>query len=506
MVRNKVADKTRCAIYARFSSEKQRDASIEDQIRVCRDYAAGHGLSVAEVYSDRAQSGTSDQRPAFQQMIADAKKGMWATLLVYKLDRFARDRYDSAMYRHKLRECGVELVSAMEAIPDTPEGAILESVLEGFNEYYSRNLSQNVLRGMVGNAEKCLANGATTFGYRTGPDGRYEIDEKQARLVTAVFEMADSGYTRREIARFLNDSGSRNTHGNKWKIDAVSNLLRNEKYKGVYFFADVRVEGGIPAIVDKSLWERVNSRSRLTPRVNSYPLSGKLLDAETGIPYRGTSGTSYNGTRYLYYSAPIDGKERRWPKEAMEDCVRGIICDALMDQTVAQTVAERVHRLAEERAAASTHEALEHELEALQGRRERLLDLVESGAVDMADVSSRLAAVKASIEAVEESMADEEEPFVPDVDWLVWFMREKWGEAVRTESLTMHVLRCFIDEKGHVTVELRWPREDESETKEIGEPAGESEVRRILFGSPYTSLKELLVDDTKVCLRGKLVK
>ena len=468
MARSKVADKERCAIYARFSSEKQRDASIEDQIRVCRDYAEGHGLSVAEVYSDRAQSGTSDQRPAFQQMIADAKKGMWATLLVYKLDRFARDRYDSAMYRHKLRECGVELVSAMEAIPDTPEGAILESVLEGFNEYYSRNLSQNVLRGMVGNAEKCLANGATTFGYRTGPDGRYEIDEKQARL-----------------ARFLNDSGSRNARGNEWKIDAVSNLLRNEKYKGVYFFADVRVEGGIPAIVDKGLWERVNSRSRLTPRVNSYPLSGKLLDAETGIPYRGTSGTGYNGTRYLYYSAPIDGKERRWPKEAMEDCVRGIICDALRDQTVAQTVAERVHRLAEERAATSTHEALERELEALQGRRERLLDLVESGSVDMADVSSRLAAVKANINAVEESMADEEEPFVPDVDWLVWFMREKWGEAVRTESLTMHVLRCFIDEEGHVTVELRWPREEGFEIKEIGEPAGESAVRRILFGSPY---------------------
>ena len=128
---------------------------------------------------------------------------------------------------------------------------------------------------------------------------------------------------------------------------------------------------------------------------------------------------------------------------------------------------------------------MERELEALQGRRERLLDLVESGAVDMEDASSRLAAVKANIDAVEESMADEEEPFVPDVDWLVWFMREKWGEAVRTESLTMHVLRCFIEEEGHVTVELRWPREEGSEAKEIGEHADESAVRRILFGSPY---------------------
>ena len=143
------ADPTSCVIYARFSSERQRDESIEDQVRVCSDWAAGHGLTVVATYEDRAISGTSDERPEFLRMISDARSGNFGTVLVYKLDRFARDRFDAAIYRKRLGECGVALRSVMESIPDGPEGAILESVIDGFNEYYSRNLSQNVLRGMI---------------------------------------------------------------------------------------------------------------------------------------------------------------------------------------------------------------------------------------------------------------------------------------------------------------------------------------------------------------------
>lgn len=139
--KSKRAAKKACAIYARFSSERQRDESIEDQVAACESYARAHGLEVVATYADRAKSGTSDERPEFQRMVAESDGGGWSTLLVYKLDRFARDRFDAALYRRRLRDNGVDLVSAMESIPDTPEGSILESVIEGYNEYYSRNLS-----------------------------------------------------------------------------------------------------------------------------------------------------------------------------------------------------------------------------------------------------------------------------------------------------------------------------------------------------------------------------
>ena len=161
-------------------------------------------MEVERVYADRAASARSDDRPQFQQMVSDARDGGWGVVLVYKLDRFARDRFDAASYRVRLRDAGVELVSAMEQIPDAPEGAILESVLDGVNEWYSRSLSQNVRRGMRGNAQKCKANGVTVFGYDIGRDGRYVVNDAEAATVRGAFSMAGSGATRKEVMDWLN--------------------------------------------------------------------------------------------------------------------------------------------------------------------------------------------------------------------------------------------------------------------------------------------------------------
>ena len=229
-------------IYARFSSDKQRDESIEDQVHVCSDWAAGHGLTVVATYADRALSGTSDERPEFLRMVADARSGNFGTVLVYKLDRFARDRFDAAVYRKRLSECGVALQSAMESIPEGPEGVILEAVIDGYNEYYSRNLAQNTLRGMMGNAEGCLVNGVRVYGYRTGDDGRYEVDEDEAPFVREAFERVAAGEGRKSVVAWLNASGSRNTRGNPWTTNSLRGVLTNEKYRGVYSFNGVRKE------------------------------------------------------------------------------------------------------------------------------------------------------------------------------------------------------------------------------------------------------------------------
>ena len=122
-------------IYARYSSEKQTEQSIEGQLRVCTEYAQKHNILILDTYIDRAMTGTNDNRPEFQRMIKDSAKRQFEIVLVYKLDRFSRDKYATAVNKHTLKCNGVKLVSAMENIPDSPEGIILESLLEGMNMY-----------------------------------------------------------------------------------------------------------------------------------------------------------------------------------------------------------------------------------------------------------------------------------------------------------------------------------------------------------------------------------
>ena len=119
------------AIYARYSSDNQTEQSIEGQLRVCEEYAQRNNIVIVDTYIDRAMTGTNDNRPDFQRMIKDSAKKKWDYILVYKLDRFSRNKFESVVNRKKLADNGVKLLSAMENIPDSPEGIILESLLEG---------------------------------------------------------------------------------------------------------------------------------------------------------------------------------------------------------------------------------------------------------------------------------------------------------------------------------------------------------------------------------------
>ena len=173
-------------IYARYSSHSQREEAIEDQLRECHEFAARNNIKIIAEYTDSALTGRTDSRPDFQKMIRDSARGKFQVVVTYKVDRFARDRYDSAIYKAKLRKNGVRVLYAKETIPDGPEGIILESVLEGYAEYYSAALSQNILRGLEGNAMKCKTNGVQVLGYYTGEDGCYEIDPDYASGVRSM--------------------------------------------------------------------------------------------------------------------------------------------------------------------------------------------------------------------------------------------------------------------------------------------------------------------------------
>lgn len=305
-------------IYARYSSHAQRDESIESQLRVCRDYAGHAGFSVIKEYVDRAMSATSDQRPAFQQMVAESASQSFDTILVYALDRFARDRYDAAVYRKKLKDNGVRILSVTQPIDDSPEGVLIESLLEGLAEYYSKNLARGVMRGMRENAINCKAvGGICPTGYKIDRSSmKYVIDEEKAGIIREVFEMYADGMSVVDICRTCNERGYRTNRGRYFTRNSLSTILRNRKYIGVYKFDDIEIEGGMPVIVDEDTFERVQERLKMAnktkPRKNDdvdFLLSGKLFCGHCGKPMVGTSGTGKGGRIYYYYSCRQHGNK-----------------------------------------------------------------------------------------------------------------------------------------------------------------------------------------------------
>lgn len=145
-------------IYARYSSQRQNETSIEAQLKECYEYCKAHNYTVIEEYIDKAKSAKTDNRPDFKRMINDSSKKQFEGIVCYQLDRFARNRYDSATYKAKLKRNGIRVYSAKENINDDASGILMESVLEGMAEYYSQELAQKVNRNMRLNAMKGYFN------------------------------------------------------------------------------------------------------------------------------------------------------------------------------------------------------------------------------------------------------------------------------------------------------------------------------------------------------------
>jgi DNA invertase Pin-like site-specific DNA recombinase len=251
----------KAVIYARYSSDSQREESIEGQIRECTAFAEKNGITVLRHYIDRAFSAKTDNRPEFQNMIKDSSKKLFDMIIVWKLDRFARNRYDSARYKAALKKNGVKVVSATEVISEGAEGIILESVLEGYAEYYSADLSEKVIRGMTDNALKCKYNGGTLpVGYLIDDEQFFQIDSLTAPFVLDAFKRYDEGATMTQIRDWLNERGLKNTRGQRMTYNSVQHLLKNRRYMGEYAYRDIVVPDGIPAIVPKDLFERVQEK------------------------------------------------------------------------------------------------------------------------------------------------------------------------------------------------------------------------------------------------------
>ena len=272
----------RVACYARYSTNMQREESIFAQLRAMKKFCADNGWKIVGEYVDEAYSATTDKRPQFQQMIEDSNKREFDIVLVHKLDRFARNRYDSSLYKQKLRKNGVKLCSVLERLDSSPESILLEGLLESINEFYSANLARESMKGMKENAYKCLFNGGCPgLGYDIDDSQRYVINEHEAKAVVLIFSMYLCDYSYQQIADALNADGFLTKIGKPFSRNSFTEIIRNEKYTGVYIFNRseakgydnkrnshrnkpseeiIRIEGGIPAIISRETWEAAQEK------------------------------------------------------------------------------------------------------------------------------------------------------------------------------------------------------------------------------------------------------
>jgi len=439
--------KVDAVIYARFSSDNQRDESITAQVRACTEYAKKHGYNVVRVYTDEAKSARTDDRPGFQRMIEDIRSGKVKVdvVLVHKLDRFARNRYDSVIYRKILSQAGAKLLAVDQPIGDGPESVLLESLLEALAEYYSQNLAKEVMKGMKENAYQGKFNGGwVPLGYDV-VDGRYVINEKEAEIVRLIFSMFAEGYSYKKIQEELNARGYKTKRGNPFGKNSLYEILRNPKYAGYYVFNRaprrldgkrnwrrkkkpeevIVVPGAVPAIVSEELFQKVqkmlDARKRVSPRQRSdvlYILTGKVFCGKCGAAMVGNSRRRKAGdkpTRYYECNRRLRTREcdnKRVNKEFLENYVLSKIEENVLSPDNLPELAKRIVALARERDKESIRREKEvrKELDEVNRKIDNIVKAVEDGSLDYDILSSRLKELKARREELEACLADLSSP------------------------------------------------------------------------------------------------
>ena len=398
------APKQKAVIYARYSSHSQRDVSIEQQIRACQRFAEQQNIEIVDIYEDRALTGTSDRRPGFQKMIRDAEKADWVYVIVYTRDRVARDRHDGAVYKRQLEHCGVKGLSAMENISDDPTGVLMESLLEGLAEYYSKELSRKIRRGMEDNALKCMANGALPLGYVRDADGRYAINETEAEIVREIYRRVRDGDTFAQIIADLNFRGVRTKTGKIWNKSSFNRLLTNVRYTGLYTYGDIRIPGGIPQIIPQELFDAVQCQLEVksNPRSTSpqrrrrdnsvYLLTGKLFCGKCKKPLVGVSGTSKHAVPYYYYvckGSRVDHTCSKKPvrREKIEQAIATALKSTMLNDKAICTLADAAVEYQNKFVSNTEVDALESRLKEIQRSIKNIVSAIEAGILSAATQS-----------------------------------------------------------------------------------------------------------------------
>jgi len=471
----------KAVIYARYSSDNQRDASIDQQVKACRQFAEQEHLEVIRVYDDRALTGKTDKRPSFLQMISDSENRDFRYVIVYSLDRFSRDKYDSAHYKHELKKNDVKVLSATEHLTDDPTGILIESLLEGIAQYYSAELSQKINRGLKDNAEKGIINGPVPLGYVRGSDGHAEIVQEEAALVKEIFERVYSGEQLIRIAEDLNRRGLKTKKGVPWNRSSFNRILSNDRYIGVYRYKGIKIDGGFPAIIDKEMFDDVQVKIKTKDRARgssmrrraseeTYLLTGKLYCGECGSPMSGISGKSNGVTPFYYYTCTKKKYENACSKknvrrDLVERSITYHLTQLLRDDDFLDWLADKtMEHLYSERDTAEL-EACKAKLAEATVAKENIVKAIEAG-IFTKTTKARLD----ELEMIEQDMAvrirAQEKHLRIDVskdDIISWLETIRDGDVndrnFQETMIDAFLIRAYLYDDGHLKLVFRYTKE-----------------------------------------------
>lgn len=323
-------------IYARYSSTNQTEQSIEGQVHVCQDYAKRNDIIIVDSYIDRAISGTTDERESFQRMLKDSNNKKWDYVLVYKLDRFARNKYESAIHRKHLKDNDIKLLSAMENIPETPEGVLLESLLEGMNQYFSEELAQKVSRGLHESRMKGHCIGSVPYGY-IKENKKLIVNHEESQILNRIYKDYASGKTILKISKNLEEENITNK-GRKFIPEVIRYILKREIYTGICKINGKVYDKIYPQIITKELYNKVMERynkTRYGSRKDNHEifrLKDKIFCGYCNRKMYPVSAISSNGEHLRYYNCIGTKKDNCKNKRMYKDFIEGVVDKFLIEQ------------------------------------------------------------------------------------------------------------------------------------------------------------------------------
>ena len=426
----------KAVIYARYSSDNQREESIEGQLRECSEFAECKGYTIVKTYADRAISGKkADNRPQFMQMIADSKQSLFDTVIVWKIDRFSRDKYDSVFYKNTLKKNGVSVISATEPIDDTPEGQLMESIFEGFSVYYIKDLSMKVSRGMTENVLNGKFNGGSlTFGYRIDENKHFQPDPIQAPIVQDIFIRYAGGEGARSILNSLIVQGVTNQRGKNLTYSFITHILKNRRYLGEYRFKDTVVENAFTPLITKDIFDKCQKRLSVNKKKpahfkgvqDKYILTGKIFCGYCGSSMSGVSGTSKTGVTHRYYhcraaQARKSCNKKRIQKDLIENFVIDYTINLLNDEDIINHIVNTCYKLQMNKDGKLP--AMNKRLKQIENELDNVMNAIKQGLFS--------STIKSTLDNLEEEKAKLELAIAK--------------EQIERPALSREQIRCWID-------------------------------------------------------------
>lgn len=412
-------------IYARYSSHAQKDISVEQQVEQCTALAAEYGIHIIEVYPDRAVSGRTDKRTHFQRMMRDAASGQFKYVIAWKSNRIGRNMLEALVNETRLQELGVRILYVEEDFDDTAAGRFAARSMMNVNQFYSENMAEDIRRGLYDNASNCMVtNGHLPYGYKRNDTLHYEIDEARAAVIREIFDRVASVEPFVDIFRSLNARGITTSYGKPWGRTSLNKILTNERYRGIYIYGDVRIEGGIPRIVSDELYFRVqevlamkkNPRGRHRSTAD-YLLTGKLYCGKCGSPMIGYSGTGRDGSLRHYYVCQRRRQEKSCDKQHVrrDDIERQVaqaLKDVVLQDEVIEWLADQTVAYAAKQKEDSPLGLLEDQLADVKRGIKNLVSAIEQGIITpstkerLQELEAEKARIEGSIAAAKADMID----------------------------------------------------------------------------------------------------